>query len=828
MRVIRGLSEARRALRAAGFGAVAVLLPLGLATAQQVRTQSGPPQVDIISADGAGPDFDTRTLRRGFELFAAGDGAFSGMRSTGNWGYAINNYGPCDGTFRNCQNSRNYVAARGGWYAPFFEVQYYLAAPPSEFLKIRAVAPEISNAGGGGWMANMTKRVVGSNTVFGPADGTLGKMFSGVTSTADGSCRDHQFYANGWYTAGIPILAASDCPETWGSDEWQGKHPIDLQGYADYAAATGANFTFDFWRVPEQYQRTDKPFLGTRHHAYGETTDYASDYLLQYGAAIPGGSGSASAQGYPIGLEMRFDAFNFGVPTVNGAAFVQMTIINNSEEVWGAPIDYDSLYLGMGVGTLFSNQSASRYALPELGMTVYHNSNVQGPGGPCDDAARLAGGGGCVGNGTVTRGYGAGAIGLVFLKSPLGDLRNKLFSRTASGSPCTGSDPFCNPSHPLAGDTITFNRQSYGDYGGAFQWTWGAGSQATFGFIAADENNTLAGRDAGAATDRQLWTTFRSEDWNTEKVHYNKYVPPGNWDYNKDGILDTLAVDTCGRLGCAGIDSDTMPGGWLNRRGNIGGIMGFGPFSLAAGDTTSWVWAIIGDGDSTAFWSQVNASIDLYMNFFLAPEAPPLAEIASDQFGTVDPTVRIFFSDAPEAWEDAFLMKTASDVETSATYAPLYALNPWLPDSIRYRARNNLDRIEIYKSCDGGGSWTGDGDCDGDPALNVDGSSDAWRGCQPGEHPQLVPRRERGRRQDVHVRPRRVVARCAVPRGQPGPARVLRVRPDHLQPAVALHIGCQRRGRLRAGEQAGRLPGGGSAVLDPADLHRAVHLEPQR
>jgi hypothetical protein len=730
MRLIRGLSGAVPALRSAALGAVATLLPLGLVVAQQARPQSGPPEVTIVSADGAGPDFDTRSLRRGFDLFAAGDGAFSGMRATGNWGSSINNYGPCDGTYVNCQNSRNWVAARNGWYAPFFEIQYYVGAPPSQYLKVRQVAPSIANATGGGWTANHTKRVVGNNTTFGPRDNTLGRMFSGATSTDDGSCRDHRFYANGWYGAGFPLLPTSDCAETWGSDGWAGAHPIDLQGYKDLFDAQGTNFAFDFWRVPEANQRADKPFIGTRHSTYGESQDYASDYLLQYGSAIPGGTGNPAVQGYPLGLLMHFDAFNFGVPTVNGAQFVQMTIINRSEEVWGAPVDYDSLYFGMGIGTLFSNQNASRYSLPDRGMVVYHNSNVRGAGGPCDDAFRQPyAGRTCVGNATVTRGYGAGAIGIIFLKSPLGDLRNKLFSRTPSGSACTGSDPFCLPTHPLAGDTITFNQQSYGDYGGAFQWTWGNGAQSSFGFISADEVNTLAGRDPGTATDRQLWTTFRSEDWTTNKTRYNKYVPPGNWDYDHDGVLDTIMVATCGRNGCVTVDSDTMPGGWLNSRGNIGGIQGFGPFSLAAGDTTSLVYAIVGDGDSTAFWAQVNATIDLYLNFFLAPEAPPPVRVvstqvvaSSDQYGTTDPSVRIFFSDDPESWVDPFLTKTVEDVETSPAYAPLLALNPWLPDSIRARAVNNLQRIEIYKSCNGGNTWTSDDDCDGDPAVNSDGS----------------------------------------------------------------------------------------------------------
>jgi hypothetical protein len=133
---------------------------------------------------------------------------------------------------------------------PFFGFDC-AAAPPSQFLKIRQVAPSIANTTGGGWTADFTRRVVGTNTYFGPRDNTLGRMFSGATSTTDGSCRDHQFRQNGFHGAGLQILPTSDCSETWGSEGWRGAHPIDLAGYATLMAQQGSNFAFDFWRVPE-------------------------------------------------------------------------------------------------------------------------------------------------------------------------------------------------------------------------------------------------------------------------------------------------------------------------------------------------------------------------------------------------------------------------------------------------------------------------------------------------------------------------------------------------------------------------------------------------
>jgi hypothetical protein len=726
------MSGARLALKAVAFGAMVSLLPLGVATGQRAP-QRTPTFVTTITAEGNGPDFDTRTLDRGFNLFSSADAAFSGMRATGNYGTAITNYGDCDGTLRNCQG--NSINVSGTNRAPYFEVEWVYGVPPSQFVKIRSAAPSVANAGGGGWMAAYNRTVLGTPRRFGPHDGTLGSVFSGATSTADGSCRDHQGQQNGFYGAGLQILAASDCSETWGSAGWQGSHPIDAEGWKAVFDAQGSNFAFDFWRVPLANQRLDKPFLGTRHHTYGETSDYMADILRNYGSVVPGGTGNPVYQGYPLGIHIRFEAFNFAVPTVADAYFVQAVIVNRSEDLWGAPIDYDSLYFGLSQGTLFSDQSNSRYAMPEMGMVVYHQNNVGGATGPCADASRQPyPGWTCLGASSTTRGYRAGATGLIFLKTPIGDLRNKLFTRTTAGTPCTvGLDPFCMPSHPLAGDTLTFNRQAFGDYGGADAATWLTNTQASFGYLAGMEDNTLAGRSITDFNERTQYSTFRSEFWPANKAHHNKYVPPGNWDYNKDGVLDTLALDTCGQFGCAGVDSDTMPGGWLNRRGNIGGLQSFGPISLKAGDSTSVIYAHVGSADSANFWAQVNAVVDLYLNFYLSPESPPAAQVVStqvvpgtDQFGTINPEVTLFYSDDPERWVDPFLMKLASDVESSPAFTDLLTLNPDLPDSLRSRAANNFEQLEVYKSCDGGDSFTADSDCDGDPAVQVDGTSDVF------------------------------------------------------------------------------------------------------
>jgi hypothetical protein len=731
MNLILGTSGARLAFKVAALGAMATLLPLKFAAAQQRRP---PTIVTRVSADGNGPDFDTRTIQRGFNLFGSGDAAFSGMHATGNYGTAITNYGDCDTTLRNCQNN----GISGAPSAPYFEVEWVYGVPPSQYVKIKKVAPSIANALGGGWMAGYNRTVLGQPKRFAPSDNTLGQLFAGTASTADGSCTDHTGFANGFFLAGLQLLAVNDCPVTWGSLGWVGAHPIDQAGWKGLFDLQGDNFTWDFWRVPGQFQRLDKPFMGTRVHTYGETDDFNSEVLKTYGSVVPGGSGAPGVQGYPLGLKVHFDAFNFGVPTVSDAYFVQATIVNRSEDLWGTGIDYDSLYFGFSEGTLFSSQNASRYVVLDKGMVIYHDSNVQGATGPCADPNRAPyAGNSCTASGSSNRGYGAGSTAFIILKSPIGDLRNKLFTHNASGGLCTSSDPFCDPTHPLAGDTITFNHQAFGSYGDADTQTWGSGVRAAFGLLAGDEVNTLAGRSYAGWSINSQWRTFRSEDWPNDVAHYNKYAPPG-WDYNHDGTPDTVAAMTCGRNGCAGVDSDTMPGGFYNARGNIGGIQSWGPFSLKAGDTTSVVYAHVGGSpnDSARFWSQVNAVIDLYLNFYLAPEAPPPVHVVSTSVvpgtnatGTANPNVQIFFSDDPEVWVDPFLSKIADDVASSAAFDSLRFYNPWLPDSLRARAHNNLQRIEIYKSCDGGNSWTSDANCDGDPATQADGTSDVfgWR-----------------------------------------------------------------------------------------------------
>ncbi len=757
----------RNVLRHVGrfaLGAVLALLWVTPAEAQwadNARSQC----LSVDNTTGA-PDYCPPAA--GFNLFGNADYAAVGFRMSGNFQFATTNEGPCERP-ANLSGSNGvvfcmYVNKPGrGFLFSWFQLGLISGVPPSEWRKIKKVAPEAANATGDGYAVMWGNLIGGLIIETGPADGTLGKLFSGVQSTSDGSCLDNSsFSLNGSMPAGIPVLASSDCPPSWPSSGFDGARNINIEGWQDYKAIAGPNFNWDYWRVPNQFIET-KP-VGS-YSTYYVLSDYYKEQRARFGGAVPGGSGAPVIQGYPVGLEWRAEAWKFGLPSVQSTVFYRLTVVNKTADVWGTGIDYDSLYLGLTTGTGGSPQNYANYYEPWSGRGIFMQSGVN-PN--CNGAPVVTGATqGCT-TGT-NAGFGRGATGITMLKSPIGDLRNKQFSDPTS--------PFYDPSHPNAGDTITFNHGHQCGFGGCTAETFNVSDKRAFGMLASIENLVLDGRNPATIAARSYWRTFRSNNFPAQTGKFNKYVPgpgavlaPGpTWDWNKDGVPDTLFLDSCDEDGCVTTFADTSPSGHVNGYGNIGGIFGVGPIKLKAGDTTAFWFSISGQSDSISLISELDAALDLYQTFFFGPEAPPATHIvsttvrAASQADITDPSrlvgqnssISIFFGEESERWVDPFLLKFADDMEAAPAGTPLgdlrdinaqqqrliiridtVATTPVLITDttfqtlpgrdlvaeIRAAAADNLAGLEIYKSCDGGANFTADGDCDGDPAVDERGT----------------------------------------------------------------------------------------------------------
>src|SRR5258708_1163413 len=114
------------------------------------------------------------------------------------------------------------------------------------------------------------------------------------------------------------------------------------------------------------------------------------------------------------------------------------------------------------------------------------------------------------------------------------------------------------------------------------------------------------------------------------------------------------------------------------------------------------------------------------MNFFLTPDPAPKCNIVGVQRAPVAAGAAISFAwdDACFAgkWTDKFVAKQYADLiaATAATDAKklrLRQLNPWLKDTLLFLSTNNLKTLYVFKSCDGGNTWTNTITCTSAPAT---------------------------------------------------------------------------------------------------------------
>lgn len=661
-----------------------------------------------------------------FNLKGFADQAFAGIRGRGTVRMKLSNagineyYGMPVGGIQWLQ-----VGTPSGTAQRLFQGSLAMVSPRSEWEKARRRLRDelgiesLNNVTGGGYnnVRNITHFSLYQPERWLPADDQLGLVHSGARSTDDGNCTD---FIRDQVPAGLALLAVSDCPETWGSDQFAGAtRAIPLDQWIRFFNDVGPeNFHWDWWRVPEQYRST--ALLGD-FQTYGKIVDWALERRVRFGSVMPGGTGAPTEQGWPMGISVYFDAFTFELPTVANTMFWQALIVNESERVWGIGLDYDSLYMGMMHGVVADGQAAAEYYRPDIGGVIITGRGVT-PG--CNGARVPTGAVGCAGG----VGGNQGAFALIVLNSPLGDLRNKLFTRQGS--------PFYAPNHPRAGDTITFNIGRMCGFGVAcWNSTSDYNARAGYGYIAGSVEDLLAGRtpaELDAVSTAAWWRIFRNHDYPERTARWNQWVVPG-WDWNRDGVADTISVPSC--LGpefggpatgypCSELFSDTLPGKLVSGGNNIGGFIGFGPFPLAAGDTTRFTMALVSGPTIPSFMATLNSTLAFYEAGYLRPTPPPAPRIVSvnttpgDRGRTPGARVQIFIDDAAEQFVDDFLLFQADQIEGTQ----LAIDNPWLVDSMRAVAQRNVAGIRVYKSCNQGRNFTSDTDCFGDPTLDESGN----------------------------------------------------------------------------------------------------------
>lgn len=647
------------------------------------------------------------------------------------------------------------------WLRQTYEMQFYAAAPRGDWMRNRAIAHSLQNVTGGGWTAitNFARRG-GLNQWMG-RDGSVGLYHSGEQAGPEG-CLDHGEYHR-HYPHGMPLLAGSDCPETWGAAGWVFRRWVGSEdNWLEYfnSLPNRHDFSFDFTRVPEEFQQPTRETVGN-FQTFGVMSDHGAEMRELYGNVIPGQTGEPDIEGYPIGINVYFNAYSFEVPKVSGGYVYEGFIVNESEDLYGVPLDYDSLFFGIQVATAKWNRG-TMYALPEMGMAVHNswgqawdeanndftdrfsNAPLQVPGGP---GTPITGG---------ARGFRSGMLAFGFLRTPLGDLRNKHFSDPAS--------PFYSPGHPLSGDTITFNHMRFcGTTGYAcIDNEMMVNVRRSYGILTANTALTLDGRETRDLDDLQQWRLFnvywddmggRGDcDVNDPRAFgcHGHFVPgvEGDlspvWTYSNrpPGAPtgpDTLFYSTCrGPMGdhperntCVVTWSDTAPDRSLIGGGG-GWWMGFGPFPLKAGDSAPVVLAILGHPDREMFFNKVGDWYDFYVNeFYLGPSSPPPNNILSVQalpgayqFG--DNRATLYFDKAAEEWQDEYTLRVVDEIrawqpgdDVMSLWDRVASADPTAADRLDAMVRGlNIDSIYIFKTCDYGRSVTAHDDprCEPSPA----------------------------------------------------------------------------------------------------------------
>ena len=731
----------------------ACLVALGVSATvvpAQQRPSPTPAAVNHLETDDGGRVPIGRPT--GFRLFAEEDLAWGGMHMTGDFGWGFPNVGPCP--FYLNTTPRGFcggtVNQNGGTTQPYFEIALVAGAPIHEFRKIRDVHPGVRNMlPPVGYSTPFTFYLASPNVKrWGPGDGQFGNFFSGAVSTQDGSCRDVSGFRSGSQNPNFTLLAMSNCPETWSSRGFQGRRPVLADSMAAAFSRDPSGFTFDEWKLPSSAFDQSR-FMGNVA-TYGLISDSYREIIQRFGSVTPlGGNSLPLERGYPLGLEVRFDAYQYARPSIRHVVYWELTVVNRSADIYGTGVDYDSLYMGVMPGYLHSGspQAVAWYLDFQRNAIIGTGGNLSGRCS-ANFPKQFPGVGGCIHVTGGNVGFGPTGQAIMLLKSPLGDMRNKL--RTRPG-------PFFSPTSPYADDTITFNHARVGGFGGTQNGSFLRSDRAAFGYISSTEDNFLDGRAATDFTPAQIWTHFQNENFagavTPEVARFNRFVPGattqppsapnpgqpyGSWDYNNDGVQDTIYVPHCGRSGCSALYSDTVAAGIHNRANNVANSVTAGPFALAAGDTVKFLYAFVGAKSQSEFEFFVNQAIEAYLNFFAGPEAIPAptftladvsvvpAEVRDSLVGQQNTEIRIRIPNAASTADPfvaSVLARLRNPSATDSAAQRIVRINDTslLFAALQRRANVNYSQLLVFKSCDRGATFTVTTDCRPARATDVTG-----------------------------------------------------------------------------------------------------------
>ena len=700
--------------------AVAALACAVAAPALDAQSSSISLTTTVLRDDGVAVPTNPSSRRNGFNLFAEEDLAGTSLRLTGNYRYAFINAGglcPFANTAGDIFNSQ--CGAFGG--STFFHATPVWGIGLDDYAKVRTVWPAVANmrAPVGFSTPWRITSIAPITTRINAADGQFGQFYGGVTSLTGAGCREFTGAAGAGLPENFTLLAASDCPETWAGTGFGGLYALPDSVWLQRFQANPAAFRWDDWKIPAS-DYSSKPIGNLT--SYGAFSDYPREVLQLYGGITPRGpAGSPPGErGFPLGIYVRADAWKFDRPSLRNGVFIRWLVVNNSEKVWGAPIDYDKLYMGVDPGYTISGQSPAAYNLPGRGV---HIASGGGMSGKCSSSfpRRVPPGAteGCEGSSTLAPRM------IMLLKSPLGDLRNKQFSDPSS--------PYYAPGHPEADDTITFNHWRRGGFGAQEQFSWRRNDRALFGLLSGDETLWLDGRAFSDFSAVNIWRYFRYEGTDgtqaLENIRYNRSVPGdiagyGDWDHNEDGIQDTLMVPDCGVLGCSGLWGDSIAGGFSNQSaGNIGNFLGVGPFALAAGDTTEFIWFLGGASDTLQTNRLIASATSAFFNNYAGASAYPTPTITAEDLSLSSAWFRDSTANSqtaqvriqvkmPPREPDASMKAILDRLQQPDPIATnLRNLNPDLLDIVTGRMNQNLAQLLVFKSCDRGTSWTTDAAC---------------------------------------------------------------------------------------------------------------------